>query len=103
MKIYIAGKISGDKNYKRKFKKVEKKLKRKNHSVMNPAWIVSFPEFDRKNYMAVSKVMQKQCSATLFLSDWEDSKGARIEYENAKKLGQSIFFNIKDVQKVSKK
>ena len=33
MKIYIAGKITGDKNYKEKFDTVEKLLASKGHSV----------------------------------------------------------------------
>lgn len=37
MKIYIAGMITGDKNYKSKFKRAEKLLRSLGHSVMNPA------------------------------------------------------------------
>ena len=99
MKIYIAGKITGDKHYKRKFRKTECTLKKKGHSVMNPAVLNGYPEFSWEDYMAVSKAMQRQCSATLFLPDWESSRGAKVEYENAKKLGQSIFFDIKDIPK----
>ena len=37
MKIYIAGKITGDPNYREKFEKAEKFLAGQGHSVMNPA------------------------------------------------------------------
>lgn len=37
MRIYVAGKITGDKHYKRKFRKYEKKLVKMGHSVMSPA------------------------------------------------------------------
>ena len=54
MKIYIAGKISGDKNYKQKFRKAEKFLRKLGHSVMNPAWIVPSDEFRWEDYMQIS-------------------------------------------------
>ena len=65
MKIYIAGKISGDKNYKKKFKKAERALKKKGHSVMNPAWLVEYKAFSWIDYMIVSEAMQRRCEAVL--------------------------------------
>ena len=103
MKIYIAGKITGDKHYKKKFKKIERILKRKGCSVMNPSWICAYPEFKWFDYMQVSHAMQKACNATLLLPDYKDSKGAMKEYEYAKKLNQAIFFDVKDVPKEARK
>lgn len=37
MKIYISGKITGDRRYKAKFREVEKKLVAAGHIVLNPA------------------------------------------------------------------
>lgn len=37
MKIYISGKITGDRCYKAKFREVEKKLAAAGHIVLNPA------------------------------------------------------------------
>ena len=37
MKIYISGKITGDRRYKAKFREVEKKLAAAGHIVLNPA------------------------------------------------------------------
>lgn len=37
MKIYIAGKITGDPNYREKFEKVASSLREHGFSVMNPA------------------------------------------------------------------
>ena len=92
MKIYIAGKITGDPNYKAKFQRAEEKLRVMGHSVMNPAWICASPEFDWEDYMKVSEAMQKVCEATVLLPDWYDSKGARVEYNRAKdKLHHRIF------------
>lgn len=99
MKIYIAGKITGDKNYRKKFKKAERALKKKGHSVMNPAVLSDYPEFSWNDYMFITKAMQKKCTATYLLPDWSISKGAIEEYENAKKLNHAIFFSMKDVPK----
>lgn len=97
MKIYIAGKITGDRHYKRKFKKAERTLKRKGHSVFNPAVLTDYPEFSWNDYMKVTGAMQKCCEATYFLPDWKNSKGARQEYDNAVMWLQHIFFSLKDV------
>lgn len=99
MTIYIAGKITGDKHYKRKFQKAERMLKRKGHSVMSPAVLNAYPEFDWIDYMQVTHAMQKACNAILLLPNYKESKGAMKEYEYAKKLNQAIFFDIKDVPK----
>ena len=99
MKIYIAGKITGDKHYRRKFRKAERILKRKGHSVISPAVLNDYPDFKWFDYMQICYAMQKACNATLLLPDWKDSKGASKEYEHAKKLSQAILFDIKDVPK----
>lgn len=99
MKIYIAGKITGEKHYKRKFGKVERILKQKGHSVFNPATLDAYPEFTWEDYMSVTKAMLKRCNAMLLLPDWKYSKGAILEYEYAKKLGISVFFSLKDIPK----
>ncbi len=97
MKIYIAGKISGDRTYKKKFKKAERALKKKGHSVMNPAWLGDYKDFTWFDYMMVSGAMQRRCEAVLFLPDWKQSDGARIEYKRAKNARQKIFYSLNDL------
>lgn len=97
MRIYIAGKISGEKNYKKKFKKAERALKKKGHSVMNPAWLVEYKAFSWTDYMIVSEAMQRRCEAVLFLPDWKQSNGARIEHNRAKDEGQKIFYSLNEL------
>ena len=63
MKIYIAGKITGDKNYKTKFKRAEKLLRSLGHSVMNPAWIAPSDDFTWTDYMQISGMMLARCNA----------------------------------------
>ncbi|NFI80978.1 DUF4406 domain-containing protein [Clostridium botulinum] len=81
MKFYIAGKINGLDNYKEKFKKVENKLMAEGHICMNPAIL---PEgFPYEAYMPICCAMIDQCDSVYMLSNWEDSRGARVEREYA--------------------
>lgn len=103
MRIYIAGKITGDRQYKRKFKRAEKTLARLGHSVMSPAWLYEYPEFSWEHYMTVTEGMQKVCEAVCFLYDFNRSKGAMIEHDRAKGLGQIIFYGAETVPKAELK
>lgn len=76
-KVYIAGKISGDPNYREKFAKAEEELKAQGYIVMNPAIL---PEgFTWDNYMNITIAMLSACDTIYLLEDWEDSQGAQIE------------------------
>ena len=97
MKFYIAGKITGDADYKAKFKRAEDALARLGHSVMNPASLGNYPEFSWQDYMFICKAMLMKCEAVLFLPDWSESRGATEEYEQAKLNRLSIYFDISDV------
>jgi hypothetical protein len=97
MKIYIAGKITGDPDYKKKFNKAEKELSALGHSVMNPACLNDYNEFSYKDYMFITQAMQMKCEAVFFLPDWTTSNGAMEEYERATKLNQKTFFDISEL------
>lgn len=97
MKFYIAGKITGDPDYKKKFNEAEKALAKLGQSVMNPAALGSYPEFSWQDYMFITQAMQMKCDAVLFLHDWADSKGAMQEYERAHAMNQRMYFDISDV------
>lgn len=77
MKIYIAGKITGDENYREKFAAAEKALRDKGHIPLNPA---TQPEGLRKeDYMRVCFAMLETADLVLFLEDYKESKGAMLE------------------------
>lgn len=91
MKVYIAGKIRRDKNYKAKFAEAEEYLKELGHSVMNPA-VLPPSGFRHKEYMKICLAMLDVCDAVYMLPDWRKSKGARTEYKDALKKGKVIMF-----------
>lgn len=78
MKIYIAGKITGDPYYKAKFARAAADIADAGHTPINPAMQ---PEgMSNADYMRISFAQLDGADAVAFLPDWEDSKGARIEH-----------------------
>lgn len=68
MKIYISGKITGDRRYKAKFREVEKKLAAAGHIVLNPA---TAPEGLRPvDYMRLCFAMMEAADVVLFMQDY---------------------------------
>lgn len=85
MKIYISGKITGDRRYKAKFREVEKKLAAAGHIVLNPA---TAPEGLRPvDYMRLCFAMMEAADVVLFMQDYQDSRGAMLEWGGASTLG----------------
>lgn len=94
MKIYISGKITGDSRYIKKFKKVEKKIRKqyKGCEVINPAIILkTMPKnTTHAEYMQISLPLLDMCDSIYLLPDWEESKGANMEYHMALDKGYEI-------------
>ena len=85
MKIYISGKITGDRRYKAKFREVEKKLAAADHIVLNPA---TAPEGLRPvDYMRLCFAMMEAADVVLFMQDYQDSRGAMLDGRGASTLG----------------
>ncbi|MBQ3071775.1 MAG: DUF4406 domain-containing protein [Oscillospiraceae bacterium] len=79
MKIYIAGKIFGDPNFREKFKNVQKALEGMGDLVLNPAIL---PDgLSAGEYMRICFAMIDVADAVLFLPDWQQSGGAQLEKE----------------------
>jgi hypothetical protein len=88
---YIAGKITGERDYKTKFRLAAETLERAGYAVMNPA---TMPEhgFSWAQYMNVALAMLNQCESVCFFEDWTDSPGAKIEHALALASGKRIFY-----------
>ncbi len=87
MKIYIAGSITHDPDYKQKFKDAEELIKKAGHIPMNPANNVAS---NYKRYIDKGLAQLKRCDAILLLRNWRRSKGARLEKRYAKTVGMPI-------------
>ena len=96
MKIYIAGKISGlnRDSVIQKFEAAQKSLVAKGHQVFIPSVLPAYEEVSHEDYLHICYAMIDICDAVYMLSDWQQSKGARLECEYAiEKKKQIIFQN----------
>ena len=77
-KIYIAGKITGDPDYKAKFNAAAEAYKKKGYTVLNPSWM---PEgMQKADYMRICFAMIDTADVVAFLPDFKQSAGAEVEY-----------------------
>lgn len=64
------------------------------HEVVNPARVNFYlPESTtHAQYMEMSFVMLEMCDTVFFLEGWENSKGAKMEFEYALERGYTLTF-----------
>ena len=86
MKIYIAGKISDDKGYKAKFRAAEKALEAQGHVVLSPAILPA--GLTDGDYMRISLAMLEAADLAVFLPDYQESKGAIVEWAWCQRTGK---------------
>lgn len=90
MKAYIAGKITGDKNYHGKFTRAEDFLSAQGYVVINPAIL---PEgMKPSDYMRICISMVESSDVVCFLPDWEESAGAKLEWQFCQYIGKQIMY-----------
>lgn len=79
MKIYIAGKITGDPHYRDKFSAVGELLEKQGHIVLSPAVL---PEgMTQADYMRICFAMIDAADAVCFLPDASKREGALLELQ----------------------
>lgn len=86
MKVYIAGRITGDPRYREKFAEAEAALREVGHIQLNPAVL---PEgMEAEDYMRICTAMLDSADAIGLLGDWTDSPGAKLELHYADYAGK---------------
>jgi hypothetical protein len=87
MKVYIAGAITRNPNYKKQFSEAEESLKNAGHAVINPVKNIGF---EYKEYIDMGLCELMHCDAIYLLTGWESSPGARLEHYYASSVGLKI-------------
>lgn len=91
MKVYLAGKITGDPNYREKFAEAAKKLEeRAGVTVISPA--VTPEGLKKADYMRICFAMLESADTAVLLPDWEDSPGAQLEKHWCEYVGKKMVF-----------
>jgi len=88
---YIAGKITGDENYKQKFDDAEKLLLEKGFNPVNPTKLCN-PKWTYKKQMRECLLTLMECDAIYLLDDWINSPGATTERYVAISLGLKTIY-----------
>lgn len=90
MKVYIAGKITGDSAYREKFQQAQRDLEGEWFIVLNPAGL---PEgMLPSDYMRICFAMMDSADVVAFLPDYSQSRGARLEFDWCQYTGKQTMF-----------
>lgn len=90
MKAYIAGKITGDSDYKRKFAHAKACLEAEGFVVLNPA---ELPEGMRPaDYMRICMAMMDSADVVAFLPDYGQSREAQLEWAYCQYVSKTTMY-----------
>ena len=86
MRVYIAGKITGDKDFKEKFELHKQQLTTIGYDVLSPADLPN--GLTRAEYMRLCFAMIEMSDIVILLDDYINSPGALLELEFCKYIGK---------------
>lgn len=96
MKIYIAGKITGNPNYKADFQMAEDWHESVYNAILNPATLPY--GMDRKDYMSICIQMILSADMVVFLPNYHESDGAKLELQFCQYIGKPYKFLSDDIR-----
>lgn len=102
-KIYIAGKIGflPEHEYIANFKQGKIEAAAAGYTPLSPVDLPHDHDRTWKSYMKEDLRALKECDAIYMLSNWKDSRGARIEHWFAKRYGKILLFQTVQKKRMS--
>ena len=96
--VYISGQITGlpIEEAQKLFKQAEELLIAYGYKVVNPLTLPHNHGKTWDEYMREDLIAMLNCTHVLMLSNWQQSKGAKIEHSLAKEIGLKIFYDISE-------
>lgn len=89
MKLYLAGKITGNPNYRSQFDEVAKVLATEGHTIM---YSTNLPAgYTHDEYLHICFAMIDVCEGIALLPNWKESRGAQMEHAYAIMKDKKIF------------
>jgi hypothetical protein len=91
MKLYLSGKITDFKFFKKKFTLARQQLENAGYVVCDPT------TFELSEYISWSEAMKYdircmlQCDGVATMDNWRDSRGAKIEVQLARNMEMPVF------------
>ena len=104
IRVYIAGKITGDDNFLEKFAETEKALSELGYEVFNPAKLnlIMPTSATHEEYMNMCYAMLEMSDEVYFLNDWQKSVGATMEHSYCIRHCKDRYYqDVNDVIKLS--
>lgn len=80
--LYLSGPITGDKNYKLKFRAAKQQLEARGYDVINPAEldeVIPVRSMPSEQILQTCTFLIGQCDAVIVLPGWENSLGCQRE------------------------
>lgn len=96
--VYVAGPITGVKNYWEPFEKAEEQLTGMGYTVLTPTRL---PQgMTKAQYMRICFAMIDSADAVYFLDGWACSEGAYLELKYCEYTGKPYAFNPHELKEV---
>ena len=93
--VYIAGPITGVKDFRERFAKAAEHVERKGFIALNPATLPGGLTNDQ--YMKICFSMIQAADLVLFLAGWRKSLGASLEQLYCNYIGKPVALNYEDM------
>ena len=88
--LFISGKITGDENYKEKFRMAQRFYEALGYTVLNPAILPA--GMSAEQYSRICLAMLGSADVVAMLPDWRASLGASAEWSTALFSGKEIIY-----------